>query len=170
MHDGLDLDTVRNFGTALLILVPFAAMGTAAAIAAWVLFRRGRSPSERTGAKAVPLRNPFSLTEAAKFGAFFAGILLVVKIVQGRFPGQGLYMIAGLAGLTDVDAITLSMAEYAKTGDPLVASNAIVLATLANTAVKTGIVTSLGDAALSRPVLIAAGAIVATGFAAIALS
>lgn len=153
------------------VLVPFAAMGTVAAIAAGIVFRRGVPASEPRVAKAgeVPLRNPFSLTEAAKFGGFFALILLVVKIVQTRFPGEGLYMVAGLAGLTDVDAITLSMAEYAKGGDVVVATNAIVLATLTNTVVKAGMVTVLGTVALSRPVLIAAGAIVASGVAVIGL-
>ena len=162
---------VVNRALVARVLVPFAVMGGAAAIAAGILFRRGIATPERTVAKAekVPLRNPFSLTEASKFGAFFAVILLVVKIVQVRFPGQGLYMVAGLAGLTDVDAITLSMAEYAKGGDAVVATNAIVLATLANTVVKAGIVTALADAALSRPVLIAAAAIVASGVATIGL-
>jgi uncharacterized membrane protein (DUF4010 family) len=153
------------------ILVPFAVMGAAAGIAAGIFFRRGAGAPRSAGTKSqeVRLRNPFSLTESSKFGAFFAMVLLVVKVVQERFPGQGLYMIAGLAGLTDVDAITLSMAEYARNGDAGVARNAIVIATLANTAVKTGIVAILGDAALSRAVLIAAAAIVGSGVAAIAL-
>jgi uncharacterized membrane protein (DUF4010 family) len=153
------------------VLVPFAVMGATTAVAAGILLRRGASAPDRAVAKAehVPLRNPFSLTEAAKFGAFFAAILLVVKLVERHFPGQGLYMVAALAGLTDVDAITLSMAEYAKTGDPSVATNAIVVATLTNTGVKAAIVTALGDAALSRPVLVATGAIVTAGLLAIAL-
>jgi uncharacterized membrane protein (DUF4010 family) len=33
-----------------------------------------------------------------------------VKLTQVHFPGGGYYVVAGLAGLTDVDAITLSMA------------------------------------------------------------
>jgi uncharacterized membrane protein (DUF4010 family) len=153
------------------VLIPFVVMGTAAAIVAGILYRRGASASETRVAKAgeVPLRNPFSLTEASKFGAFFAAVLLVVKFVQARFPGQGLYMVAALAGLTDVDAITLSMAKYARGGDAVVAANAIVLATLTNTMVKAGVVTALGAGALSRPVLIATGVMVATGVAAIGL-
>ena len=133
---------VVNRALVARVLIPFAMMGAAAAIAAWILFRRGGSAPDRTGARPreVRLRNPFSLTEASKFGAFFAVVLLVVKLVQLRFPGKGLYMVAGLTGLTDVDAITLSMAEYAKSGDTRVAVNAIVIATLANTAVKCGIV------------------------------
>ena len=78
-----------------------------------------------------------------------------------NIAGKGLYMVAGLAGMTDVDAITLSMAEYARSGDAHVAANAVVLATLTNTTVKCGIVAVLGGAALRRPVLIATGAILA---------
>jgi len=153
------------------LLVPFVTMGATAALAAWMLlWRRGAAEdSSRSKAGEVPLRNPFSLTEASKFGAFFAVVLLVVKLVQLHFPGQGLYMVAGLAGLTDVDAITLSMAEYAKSGDANVAVNAIVLATLANTMVKCGIAAGLGGAVLRRSVIIATAAIVAAAIVTIVL-
>ena len=126
-----------------------------------MLFRRGASGETSSAATvgAVRLRNPFSLTEASKFAAFFALVLLVVKFVQARFPGKGLYMVAGLAGLTDVDAITLSMAEYARSGDARVAVDAIVIAALTNTTVKCGIVAVLGGAVLRRAVLIATAAI-----------
>jgi uncharacterized membrane protein (DUF4010 family) len=155
---------VVNRALVARVLVPFVMMGTAAAIAAWVLFRRRGAEQDSTASKAeVPLRNPFSLTEASKFGAFFAVVLLVVKFVESRFPGEGLYMVAVLAGLTDVDAITLSMAEYARSGDTRIAVNAIVLATLANTTVKCGIVAGLGGPVLRRPVIIATGAILAAG-------
>ena len=147
------------------LLVPFLAMAAAAAVAAGTLYWSVAASPDGAHRPAVdvPLRNPFSLTEAAKFGAFFAAVLLVVKFVQSRFPGQGLYMVAGLAGLTDVDAITLSMAEYAKGGETHVAVNAIVIATLANTVVKCGMVVTLGAVALSRPVVLATVAILAVG-------
>jgi uncharacterized membrane protein (DUF4010 family) len=161
---------VVNSALVARVLAPFLMMGAAAAVAAWVFSRQGTSQG---GAAAktqdVPLKNPFSLTEASKFAAFFAAVLLVVKFVQLRFPGEGLYMVAGLAGLTDVDAITLSMAEYARSGEAHVAANAIVLATLTNTLVKSGIVAALGSHALRRPALIATGAILVAGIGTIVL-
>ena len=161
---------VVNRALVARLAVPFAMMGVAAAIAAGVLYLWSASRA-RSAAKAdVPLKNPFSLTQASKFGAFFAGVLLVVKLVQLHLPGKGLYMVAGLAGLTDVDAITLSMAEYARDGDHHVAINAIVIASLTNTLVKCGIVATLGGAALRRPVIVATGAIVAAGVGALVLS
>ena len=95
--------------------------------------------------------------------AFFAFVTLVVKIVQAEAPGGGVYIVAALAGLTDVDAITLSMAEFAKNGDTTVAVNAIVIAALANTVVKCGMVLILAGPPLRRPVALATVAILAAG-------
>jgi uncharacterized membrane protein (DUF4010 family) len=116
-------------------------------------------------AQDVPLRNPFSLTSAMKFAAFFALVLLVVKLVQSYAAGRGLYFVAALAGTTDVDAITLSMAQYARSGSAAVAVQAITIAALANTIIKSGMVLSLGGPALRRPIALAALAVVAAGTA-----
>jgi uncharacterized membrane protein (DUF4010 family) len=150
------------------VLVPFVVMSLAAGIAAWFFMRRGAA-SESEAAPEVSLKNPFSLTEAAKFGLLFAAVLLVVALVQQYLPEQGLYMVAALAGLTDVDAITLSMAEYAKTGNPTVAVNSIVIAALTNTLVKCGLAASLGGPTLRRPIMIATGAVVASGLVTLAV-
>jgi uncharacterized membrane protein (DUF4010 family) len=142
------------------LAVPFGAMAAVTAAAAWWLRRRNLPAAQ---AQDVPLRNPFSLTEAAKFAAFFALVLLIVKLVQTYAPGRGLYFVAALAGTTDVDAITLSMAQYARNGDATVAAQAITIAALANTLVKTVMVASLGSRALRRLILLAAVAVVAAG-------
>jgi uncharacterized membrane protein (DUF4010 family) len=151
------------------IAIPFAAMGAIAALAAWLFVRRGAEEAARKRAGEVPLKNPFSLTQAARFAALFAAVLLLVKLVQTYVPGRGLYGVAALAGLTDVDAITLSMAEYAREGDKGVAADAIVLASLSNTIVKAGMVMALGGTAVRAPVLMATGAILAAGVATILL-
>ena len=90
-------------------------------------------------------------------------MLLVVKLVQIYAPGEGFYLLAALAGLTDVDAITLSMAEYAKAGDSGVAVTSIVIAALANTLVKAGMVAMIGGKALRRRVLIATVVVLLAG-------
>jgi uncharacterized membrane protein (DUF4010 family) len=162
---------VVNRALVTQVLVPFVTMSVVAAIFAWIFLRRSSAHSKAASkAPPVALRNPFSLTAAAKFAAFFAVVLLVVKFVQMYAPGRGLYMVAALAGLTDVDAITLSMAEYAKTGDSQVAVDAIVIAALTNTLVKCGMAASLGGPALRRPILIATAAMVAAGLGAIGAS
>ncbi len=145
------------------LIVPFAAMGAASAALAALFHLRGAARQTPALAREVPLKNPFSLTAAAKFGAFFAVVLLVLKLVQNYFPGEGFYVVAGLAGLTDVDAITLSMAEYAKSGDANIAVHSIVIATLANTVVKAVIVAVLASSSLRWGVLGGTAAIFAAG-------
>jgi uncharacterized membrane protein (DUF4010 family) len=145
---------------------PFAAMAAVAAGAAWYL--RGRSAGADRIA-GVPLRNPFSLTAAMRFAAFFAAVLLVVRLVQLYSPGQGVYVVAALAGTTDVDAITLSMAQYARSGSTQVAVQAITLAALTNTLVKTGMVVVLGGRQLRRQVALAAALILVSGAVVLAL-
>ena len=149
------------------VLAPFAAMAIAAACMAWYF----RSRAENAGrSENLALRNPFSLTASAKFAAFFALVLLVVKLAQSYAPASGIYFVAGLAGTTDVDAITLSMAQYAKAGDATIAARAITIAALTNTVIKTALVAVLGSPALRKSALIAAVAITASGAAAILLS
>ncbi len=146
------------------VLPPFLAMAAAAGIfAAWLL--RGGAKEPQRAAENVPLTNPFSLTAAMKFAAFFAAVLVVVKLAQQNFPGTGVYVVSALAGLSDVDAITLSMAEQAKSGDAGMAIAAIVIAVVSNTLVKAGLAASLGSASLRRPMLLAAFAVVASGAA-----
>ena len=152
------------------LLVPFAAMAAVAGLAAWLLFRRGHvARAEGPPVEVVAVKNPFSLTEAAKFAAFFAVVLVLVKGVQIYFPGEGIYIVAALAGLTDVDAITLSMAEYAKVGDAAVAVDAIVIAALTNTVVKAGMVVMLATRDLRRPILLVTTGLLLAGVGALLL-
>jgi uncharacterized membrane protein (DUF4010 family) len=153
------------------LLVPIGAMGAAAALAAGWLLVRG-SAAARQAQNEVPLRNPFSLTAAIRFALVFAAVLLVVALTQAYFPGRGLYAVAALAGLSDVDAITLSVAGCVATGacTPQMGVASIVIATLSNTLVKAGMVVALGVAALRGPVLAATAAIVAAGAGALVLA
>ena len=74
--------------------------------------------------------------------------------------------MAALAGLTDVDAITLSMADFAKSGAAHVAVLAIVIAALSNTLVKCGMAIVLAGLSFARPLLIATAATLLAGLAA----
>jgi uncharacterized membrane protein (DUF4010 family) len=150
-----------------VVLPALAAMTIVSGACAWFLLRRTDSAAE---AGAVELRNPFSLTSAMKFAAFFALVILIVKIVQTQAPPGALYVVAALAGTTDMDAITLSMAEYGRNNSLAVAAHAIIIAALSNTTVKAGMVVALGGPQLRMPILLATAAILATGIAAILLT
>jgi uncharacterized membrane protein (DUF4010 family) len=98
---------VVNRALVASVLAPFAAMQVVAGLFALIYFRRqATSRSEAGGVgQQVAVKNPFRLTAAAKFAAFFAAVLLVVKLAQRSLPAESLYVVAALAGLSDVDAI-----------------------------------------------------------------
>jgi uncharacterized membrane protein (DUF4010 family) len=104
----------------------------------------------------IKLANPFELGPAIKFGILYAVILIVAKAAQFYFQDAGLYAAAAVAGLADVDAITLSMAELAGAEGGVAiptAARAVVLAAISNTLVKGGIALFAGAATLRRALL-----------------
>ncbi|HKY63102.1 MAG TPA: MgtC/SapB family protein [bacterium] len=155
-----------------VIAYPFAAMtGMAAFVAALAYLRKKKEEHASGRGPEVQLKNPFSLTAAIRFAFFFALILVIVKLAQRYLPGAGMYGVAALAGTTDVDAITLSMAKYAQEGgEAAVAAIAITIASLVNTSVKAGIVVMLGAKEAKVQILFAAAAILAAGAAALYFS
>lgn len=152
------------------LLAPFGALAVVTTAAALWSLRRAQSATPSTG-PAVALRNPFSLIAAVKFGLLFAVVLVLVTLVQQHFPGGGTYLVAALAGTSDVDAITLSMATLARGGDiaAAVATGSIVVAVLANTLVKCALSATLGGARLRRSALLLTFLLVAIGLVALAV-
>jgi uncharacterized membrane protein (DUF4010 family) len=153
------------------LLLPFGALTVVTLGAAFVFLRRAR-PGGPAAAGEVALKNPFRLTSAVKFALLFAAVLLAVAAVERYLPGRGYYVVAALAGLTDVDAITLSMAGAARDGATPVATaaTALVVAALANTLVKCGMVVAAASPRLRRSMVAVTGALVAVGMAAILIA
>ena len=123
--------------------------------------KRGSANSE------VSLANPFELGSALKFGLIFAAIIFVSRAAQHYLGDSGVFIAAGLAGLTDVDAITLSMANLSRGGSvsESTAAVSILIAVVVNTIVKAGIAISLGALALRRYTIPGFAAVLATGLA-----
>jgi uncharacterized membrane protein (DUF4010 family) len=141
-------------------------MGAVTLVLAAFFAARARS-EQQAGPSEVLLRNPFSLISAARFALFFAMVLVAVRITQLHFPGGGYYVVAGLAGLADVDAIALSMAGLVREGgiDPGTGVGAIVVAALMNTVAKCGLVVVFASPGLRRRALASAALLLATGLA-----
>jgi uncharacterized membrane protein (DUF4010 family) len=164
---------VVNAGLVARVLVPFSVMAAVAGLLAFVSYRQSAAtePGEARPSADLPLKNPFSLMAATRFGLLFAAVTLVVALTRHYSPGRGLFVVAALAGLTDVDAITLSMADYARQGgDATTAMRAIVIASLANTLVKCGLVGFLGSPPLRKRLLLATLVILAAGLGTLAIA
>ena len=117
--------------------------------------------------------NPFELGPAIKFGLVYAVVLLVSKAAQVYFGNTGVYISSLVSGLADVDAIALSMVDLmrAQSGgvSMAVASDAIMIAALANTLFKGGFALTTGSSELRRALLPGLLLILAAGVAAILL-
>ena len=96
--------------------------------------------------------NPTELRTAVVFALLYGGVLLVAAWVHDKAGAAGLYGVALVSGLTDVDAITLSSLRLFRL-DNLVASQAvtsIALAFMANIAFKLGLIGVAGGMDLLR--------------------
>jgi uncharacterized membrane protein (DUF4010 family) len=96
--------------------------------------------------------NPSELRVALVFGALYGLIIFAIAAARETYGDSGLYVIATISGLTDVDAITLSTANLVEAGRLDVGSGwrAIVLASLSNLAFKGVLGSALGGRALLR--------------------
>lgn len=120
-----------------------------AAIGALIGGLVGYRGTKATNGDDLGLTNPFELGNAVRFGLAFAVILLATKAAREYLGNQGLYIAAGVAGLTDVDAVSLSTAKQAGPGD-VVAVIAILLACGSNTIVKSTIASVIGGGRLGK--------------------
>lgn len=107
--------------------------------------------------------NPAELHTAIGFGLLYVAVLLGSAWMEDLAGSQGLYVMALVSGLTDVDAITLSSLRLFNLGQLSEHQTvmAIAIAFLSNLAFKFGMVVFIGGWTLARHV--------ATGFAAMAL-
>jgi uncharacterized membrane protein (DUF4010 family) len=123
----------------LLYLVAPAAVAAVVATAGAL-----RLPAE--GAPEMSLRNPLQLGGALQMAVLFQAVLLVVHLARETWGASGVFTSAAVLGLTDVDALTVSMTrDVAQTVSPVVAARAIAVGVLANTGMKLGLALFLGS-------------------------
>jgi uncharacterized membrane protein (DUF4010 family) len=145
------------------LTLPFALMFllmTALTAFAWI--RASHEP-----AAVIEHTNPTELKAALAFTLIFGLVLLAVAAAKEHLGTQGLYAVAFLSGLTDMDAITLSTGQMANNQwlEPVTAARLILVAALANILFKGIMVAWLGTAALLRRVGLCFGIALASGMA-----
>jgi uncharacterized membrane protein (DUF4010 family) len=139
----------------VLVAVAVVAQGFLPAVAAPVLILAALTlvPSlllwlfQRRQPCATPEQeNPTQLKSAIVFGVMYALVLFALAAAKLYFDGRGLYVVAGLSGLTEMDAITLSTARMTLTDSTVAAYGwrLIVIAVMANMVSKTAIAGLLG--------------------------
>ena len=144
---------------------PLLVMMTSGVVAAGLAWWR-----VQTAPPATPdQRNPTELRSAMLFAALYAGVLLALSAVKTYLGGRGLYGVALLSGLTDMDAITLSTSRMVRAGSEaggIAASQGwrlIAVATMANLVFKWFMAASIGPKDLRRQLAFLFAAPLVTG-------
>ncbi|QSR36320.1 hypothetical protein CFI10_15265 [Marinobacterium iners] len=132
------------------LLPPMLAMMLACVISAvWLWIKREPYAEVDTSKLST---QPFQLIPALQFGLLLAAILLIAHGIREHMGEQGLWLVSIVAGLTDVDAITLTLARMAQDSiGSETAVTGITLAAITNTLVKGGLALFAGHASLCRP-------------------
>jgi uncharacterized membrane protein (DUF4010 family) len=113
------------------------------------------------GMPELAMGNPTELRPAFSFGLMYAGVLLAAAWLSEWLGTRGLYGVALVSGLTDVNAITLSSLRLHNLGTLSVdvVVNVVTLATLANLAFKSGLALFTGGWAMARHAIAGMGAV-----------
>jgi len=100
----------------------------------------------------VEVKNPYELSTAIKFGLFYAFVLFFSVNALKVLGDYGLYAVAAVSGLSDVDAITLSVSKLFSAGELSIVPGviAILLAAASNTLFKWFLTFSMGGRELFK--------------------
>lgn len=140
-----------------IIAVPIAAeifIMTIISIFLFYLIKREDSESEMPEPK-----NPAQFKSAIIFGLLYGFILLAVAFSKQQFGEDALYIVSIISGLTDVDAITLSLSNLMKNDslEVIFGWKLILLAALSNLVFKGVMAMVLGTKQLTKWISIAFG-------------
>lgn len=141
-------------GLALPLGILFA---TAVAATIYFYIRDKKENSKETN---MPEGKPLELTNALWFGVLYVAILLVISYANDYLGSSGIYITSGIAGLSDVDAITISISKMSANISVTTAQNAILIATLANTVAKFAIALWASSKEMRKHVIIGYGLII----------
>jgi uncharacterized membrane protein (DUF4010 family) len=114
-------------------LFVLAAIGLAAG---WLRCRRSERQSEELRKQFLP-RNPLELWVAFLFGGVFIAMLVLTGLAVAHLGQRGVFGLAAIMGLTDVDPFILSLTQSPTTITPIsLAATAVLIAAASNNAVK----------------------------------
>jgi uncharacterized membrane protein (DUF4010 family) len=114
-------------------LLALSMLGLVMALGWYCLGRR----QPRDAASVSAAANPLELVTAATFAALFVVISIVSAWATQRFGSAGIYTLAAIVGVSDIDPFVLNLAQPEATQIPVdVAVGAILVATSSNNLIK----------------------------------
>jgi uncharacterized membrane protein (DUF4010 family) len=139
--------------TLLLSVLPMFLGGALGGLV--VIYLAWRNLDTRDDAPRLEMKNPTEIRAALSFGVLYAVVLFAAAWLSDLVGSRGVYAVALVSGLTDLDAITLSSLRLFNLGNLQAhqTATAILLAMLANTVFKSSLAVVIGGATLARKVL-----------------
>jgi uncharacterized membrane protein (DUF4010 family) len=144
-----------NLELGVRLAAPLAGIGLVYLLTGALLVRSERDAGDHAD-EAPLINNPLDLATVLKFGLFLALVMVLSRIATHFAGPAGVYAIALLSGMADVDAIALAMGRQGAAEIGLQAAGiAVLLAIASNTVVKTAMGWTLGGRALGGRLAIA---------------
>ena len=122
-----------NRGLAASLLWPFLIAGMGALVFGWYWGRVPASSGEG-GQVNLPVKNPLELSAAFLFAGMFMVLLAASHYALEHFGRGGIYGLAAIAGMTDIDPFVLGMTQSGQAS--AFAAHAIAIAASSNNVVK----------------------------------
>ena len=148
--------SVLNLAVAIRLLPYLVGPFVVTAFIAWLSVRKQKEPVSGE----VPASNPLQFKLALQMAVLFQIVLFAVRWAQNKWGEPGVFVSAGALGLTDIDALVVSMAK--DTGAQLpapTAAMAIAIGILFNTLLKLILGMTVGVKQFRRRVVIGLSAV-----------
>jgi uncharacterized membrane protein (DUF4010 family) len=135
----LALVAIFNLGLAHALLLPMCALSVAGFIFCAVQYW-WRAGAEKQSAQAMQVAasgNPLELGAAAIFALLFVAVSLATVLVKSQLGISGLYALAAIVGISDVDPFVLNLAQGGVAGvENAALADAILIAASSNNILK----------------------------------
>jgi len=146
-----------------VLALPFAALAVGAAAAGW-LWTRLPDPDSGDLKREYEPRNPLEMRAAFLFALLFLVMLVATRLAAVYLGKAGVYTLAAVMGVTDVDPFIMGMTQAAGTLTPVsAAATGILIAAASNNVVKGIYAYSLADSRTGRQSLCLLVALAAVG-------
>jgi uncharacterized membrane protein (DUF4010 family) len=165
----LAIVAIFNLGLARVLILPLAALSLAGFIFCTLQYR-WRAGADRQSPQAMHLAasaNPLELGAAAIFAFLFVAVSLITVVVKSQLGISGIYALAAIVGISDIDPFVLNLAQGGVTGvENAALAAAILIAAASNNILKAAYAAGFAGGKATAASAAALVALAIAGFAA----
>ncbi len=147
-----------------VLWLPFAALAACAAAAGWLWSLLPDASSEKLQREFEP-KNPLDLRAAFLFAVLFLVMLIATRLASNYLGQAGVYTLAAIMGVTDVDPFVMGMTQSGQVAPLSVAAGGILIAAASNNLAKGIYAYCLSDRRTGRQSLCLMAALALLGLA-----